>query len=50
MTAFVHPRIDARVIIIDIENKTDSDKIKYFTGLILGPRRTSPGGTDLFEE
>jgi cyclic beta-1,2-glucan synthetase len=36
MTAFVHPRIDARVIIIDIENKTDSDKIKYFTGLILG--------------
>lgn len=36
MTAFVHPKTDARVIIIDMDNISDSDRIRYFTGLILG--------------
>jgi cyclic beta-1,2-glucan synthetase len=36
MTAFVHPKTDARVILIDMKNRGNNDKIRYFTGLILG--------------
>ncbi|NLO47131.1 MAG: hypothetical protein GX111_02230 [Clostridiales bacterium] len=43
MTAFVHPKTDARVILIEMKNKSNNDKIRYFTELILGSEPDEAG-------
>jgi cyclic beta-1,2-glucan synthetase len=43
-TAFVHPHLDARIVIIELANKGNGDQIRYFTELVLGSEMHETAG------